>query len=72
MCQMAEGRATCSDRMKGSSNARRLSNGQPVGWAKPIISAEGIVAVGETSRGNHGGLTPAKARTVPGLNSTGK
>ena len=48
-----------------------LKAGQPAltAWEK---SAEGIVAVGETSRGNHGGLTPAKARTVPGLNSTGK
>ena len=45
--------------------------GQPAltAWKK---SAEGIVAAGETSREHHGGLTPAKARTVPGLNSTGK
>ena len=29
-------------------------------------------SLGETSREHHGGLTPARARTVPGLNSTGK
>jgi len=48
-----------------------LRAGQPalIAWEK---SAEGIRAAGETSRGTHGGLTPAKARTVPGLNSTGK
>jgi len=28
-------------------------------------SAEGIVAVGETSLAARGGLTPVKARTVP-------
>ncbi|MFH2060080.1 MAG: hypothetical protein ABIJ59_14420 [Pseudomonadota bacterium] len=50
--KMAEGRATCSDRMeeisRGHSSRRK------------------------TSREPHGGLTPVKARTVPGLNSTGK
>jgi len=41
-----------------------LREGQPAptAWKK---SAEGTVAAGETSREYHGGLTPAKARTVP-------
>ncbi|MBW2647717.1 MAG: hypothetical protein JRE23_16390 [Deltaproteobacteria bacterium] len=47
----------------------RAGQPAPTAWKK---SAEGTVAAGETSRENHGGLTPAKARTVPGLNSTGK
>lgn len=47
----------------------RAGQPAPIAWEK---SAEGIVAAGETSRVAHGGLTPAKARTVPGLNSTGK
>ncbi|MDL2124875.1 MAG: hypothetical protein LWX51_17785 [Deltaproteobacteria bacterium] len=59
--------------MPGDATCGRkwLRAGQPVliAWKK---SAEGVVAAGETSRENHGGLTPAKARTVPGLNSTGK
>ena len=47
----------------------RAGQPAPTAWKK---SAEGIVAAEETSREPHGGLTPAKARTVPGLNSTGK
>jgi len=41
-----------------------LRAGQPAltAWKK---SAEGRVAAGGTSREHHGGLTPAKARTVP-------
>jgi len=57
-------------------NWLRAGQPAPTTWKK---SAEGIVAAGETSRENHGGLTPrqrdlrpVKARTVPGLNSTGK
>ncbi|MDL1986471.1 MAG: hypothetical protein LWX08_02235 [Deltaproteobacteria bacterium] len=40
----------------------RAGQPAPTAWKK---SAEGTVAAGETSREYHGGLTPAKARTVP-------
>jgi len=50
-------------------NWLRAGQPAPTTWKK---SAEGIVAAGETSHAKRGGLTPVKARTVPGLNSTGK
>jgi len=56
--------------MPHAAGKKWLRAGQPAltAWKK---SAEGVVAAGETSRENHGGLTPAKARTVPGQGPNG-